>query len=235
MGSVKKRLAVWLGDNFTLELYRAFLSDTLLAARESGGTVLLAHTPGPSFPEQEFADISFEQRGLLFGDRFDRALADAAKILPADTPLVLIGADTPHLSPQSMRHSLDALRDVRAVIGPSFNGGFYLLGFSMPPIPIAEAFAQPASREVPEVVRLLRKAGVVPKLLESWFDIDQLEDLARLKSFLSLLECAESEWIPRCTRAVLANLGEVESIKHQKKGERNLESRIELKPAFLFD
>ena len=206
LGAVKKRLAAYLGDEFTLKLYRAFLIDTLLAAREAGGTVLLAHTPGPSFPEQKLADVSFEQRGTAFGDRFDNALGDAFRSLPTDARIVLVGADTPHLSPYSVRQSLEALREAKAVIGPSFNGGFYLLGFSISPIPVAEAFAQPADREVPEVVRLLHKADVMPKILEYWFDIDQPEDLFRLKSSITLAESVESAWIPHHTRAVLAEM-----------------------------
>jgi len=206
LGAVKTRLAAQLGDEFTLKLYRAFLIDTLTAARQAGGTVLLAHTRGSFFPEQELADVNFEQRGDSFGERFDNALTDAAANLSADAKIVLIGADTPHLSPHSLRNSLDALRDAKAVIGPSFNGGFYLLGFSISPVPVAVAFAQPADREVPEVVRLLCRAGVTPKIQEFWFDVDQPEDLTRLESFIALSECMESEWIPRCTRAALADL-----------------------------
>jgi len=206
LGAVKTRLATQLGDEFTLKLYHAFLTDTLTAARQAGGRVLLAHTPGSDFPEQELADVNFEQRGNSFGERFDNALTDTAMNLHHDARLVLIGADTPHLSPYSLRNSLDTLRGAKAVIGPSFNGGFYLLGFSVSPVPVAAAFAQPANREVPEVVRLLRNAGIVPKIQEFWFDIDQPEDLTRLKSLIALNECMESEWIPQRTREVLADM-----------------------------
>jgi len=206
LSAVKTRLATYLGDEFTLKLYRAFLSDTLMAAREAAGTVLLAHTPGPSFPEQKLADVNFEQRGLTFGERFDNALSYAARNLPTDTRIVLVGADTPHLPPHSVRQALEALDDAKAVIGPSFNGGFYLLGFSISPISVAEAFEEPADREVPEVVRLLRKADVMPKLLEYWFDIDEPEDLFRLKSFITLAERTESAWIPAHTQTVLAEM-----------------------------
>ena len=62
LGLVKTRLAPWIGKPATLALYRAFLVDTLHAVRQSGATVLLAHTSGPYFPEQDLADIKFEQR-----------------------------------------------------------------------------------------------------------------------------------------------------------------------------
>ena len=206
LGQVKTRLATCIGKKTAFALYRAFLQDTLLSARESGATILLAHTPGGHFPEQELADITIEQRGSSFGQRFDAAFADARGRLPDEMPLVLIGADTPHLPPRSLRNALDSLGEFKAVIGPSSNGGFYLLGFSATPVPIAEAFAHSSDRETTEVVQLLNQAGVRPKLLDFWFDVDLPEDLVKLVAFLDLLETVAAEWIPQHTRDLLLEI-----------------------------
>ncbi|HKM50165.1 MAG TPA: TIGR04282 family arsenosugar biosynthesis glycosyltransferase [Candidatus Bathyarchaeia archaeon] len=206
LGQVKTRLATCIGKNSALALYQAFLMDTLLSARQSGATVLLAHTHGDHFPEQELADITYEQRGSSFGERFDAAFADAKSRLPDGTPLVLIGADTPHLPPKFLRYALDHLRDSKAVIGPSSNGGFYLLGFSTTPVPISEAFDHSSDRETIEVVRLLIQSGVKPKLLDFWFDVDLPEDLVKLVAFLDLLETISGEWVPRHTRDLLIEI-----------------------------
>lgn len=202
LGQVKTRLAERIGVGAALALYQAFLRDTILSAQQSEAIVILAHTSGPPFPERELADIAYEQRGASFGERFDAALYDAKNKLPEDTPLVLIGADTPHLSPKSLRHALDVLENSDAVIGPSSNGGFYLLGFSAMPIPISRAFSYASDREVAEAVRILLRSGVKPKLLEYWFDIDLPIDLARLVSFLDI-QVSIQGWMPPHTQSVL--------------------------------
>lgn len=232
-GSVKTRLADCLGKSLTLTLYEAFLRDTLFAARQSGAKVLLAHTPGPHFYEQDLADTSFEQRGTSFGERFDSALEDAANQLPRGTPLILIGADTPHLSPNSLRLALDALRETKAVVGPTANGGFYLLGFSARPVPVAEVFSYPSFREVREIVRLLIEASVKPKVLEFWFDVDLPEDVARLSFYIDVLEAVGAEWIPNHTRTVLRDQGIVPSVFKEQDGERSAPGRTTLASSSL--
>ncbi len=63
------------------------------------------------------------QRGETFGDRLRNA-AQGATALGYER-VVLIGDDTPELSPQDIRDALDT-RDV--VLGPSVDGGVYLIG-----------------------------------------------------------------------------------------------------------
>ena len=203
LGQVKTRLAGFLGDHCTLALYRAFLNDTLLAAREAEATVILAHTPGTHFPELELTDIAFEQHGSSFGERFDTALAEAVNHLPHGTPIILIGADTPHLSPGSLREALNLLEGSEAVLGPSINGGFYLLGFSSRPVQVSRVFAYSSAREPIEVCRILLRAGMKPELLESSFDVDTPSDLFNLKVLLDLRDAVGSEWVPPRTQKML--------------------------------
>jgi len=203
LGQVKTRLATYLGDHCALALYRAFLTDTLLAAREAKATVLLAHTPGPHFPEQELTDIAFEQQGSSFGERFDAALAGAANRLPHGAPIILIGADTPHLSPDSLRQALNLLEGSKAVLGPCINRGFYLLGFSTQPIQISEAFTYPSAKVTVETARILLRAGVKPQLLAFSFDVDTPLDLFNLKVLLDIRETVGSKWIPTQTQRML--------------------------------
>jgi len=207
LGLVKTRLAPCIGKPATLALYQAFLADTLHAARQSGATILLAHTSGPHFPEQDLADVTFEQRGDSFGERFDSALEDAANQLPNETPLVLIGADTPHLSPKFLRTTFDALKTWGAVIGPNVNGGFYLLGFASHPVPVSEVFSHPSTEEPTELLRILHKARLRTMFLEFQFDVDLPQDLMNLIRFIDNLENSDADLIPKNTRNVLHDLG----------------------------
>ena len=203
LGEVKTRLASFFGDDCTLALYRAFLNDTLLAARKAEATVLLAHTPGSHFPELEHTDIAFEQHGRAFGERFDTALAEAVNHLPNGTPLILIGADTPHLSPDSLRGALNLLEGSEAVLGSCINGGFYLLGFSSRPVEVSRVFSYSSERQPVELCRAIVRAGLKPELLEPSFDVDTPLDLFNLKMLLDLREAAGSEWVPPQTQRML--------------------------------
>lgn len=43
--------------------------------------------------------------------------------------MVLIGSDIPYLSNEIIQSSFDALKDADICIGPSYDGGYYLIGF----------------------------------------------------------------------------------------------------------
>lgn len=184
-GRVKTRLARAIGDRATLALYRAFLADTLANARASGACVLLAHTPAPRFPEQALVERAFPQRGDTFAARFDAALADARAAAPAG-PLVLVGADTPHLAPARYRAAFAALARSDAVVGLAPRGGFHLLGFRGAPEPVAPAFD--AQEDGPAVAALLAARGLRVSIVAPSFDLDEAEDLARLAARRDLLE-----------------------------------------------
>lgn len=192
-GDAKTRLAPTLGPELTARLYRAMLTDTLRNARLAGARVALAHTPSTPFPEQSLADLLIEQRGTTFGERFDHALADA--YAATGGPLALIGADTPHLSPEALRRAFETLERKDAVIGPGPEGGFYLIGFRQQPTSVRDAFD--ASNETAALAARLRPRGSVA-LLEPTFDLDLPSDLvelmlhAELHAAMGTRACAEA-------------------------------------------
>jgi len=95
--------------------------------------------------------------------------------------------------------ALAKLQDYDAVIGPNDNGGFYLLGFSKQPVPVAQVFDYSAGEEPRELDRLLRRAGLRTAFLEPHFDVDFPEDLVRLTQVISELERTGAAWIPKNT------------------------------------
>jgi hypothetical protein len=197
LGRVKTRLAPALGEKRTLDLYRAFLADTLASARATGARVVLAHTATATpFEAQATADACVVQRGESFGARFDAALADVAG---SASRLLIVGADAPHVGPAELGRALRELETRDAVLGPSTDGGFYALGVrSSPPPSLASAFDGP--NEAAEVARRLR-----PALLPPSFDVDVPRDLASLVLHLETLEAAGA-WTPPRTREALRAL-----------------------------
>lgn len=174
-GDAKTRMIPALGADLTGRLYRAMLADTLDNARLSGAAVLLAHTGMVDATCRSLADRPIEQRGATFGERFDHALRDAFKIQGG--PVVLIGADTPHLGADAIRQAFETLERSDAVIGPSTEGGFYLLGLRERPIEVRSAFDHP--NEAAALAAILQAKGSVDLLAPS-FDLDVPGDLVEL-------------------------------------------------------
>lgn len=78
----------------------------------------------PEFPGRRHWNVS-PQRGRDLGGRLDFAFGH---LLRRHTRAVIIGTDAPSLSPRLLRLALSELNVCESVIGPSPDGGFYLIG-----------------------------------------------------------------------------------------------------------
>lgn len=181
-GKVKTRLAASLGGDLTARLYSCFLNDLSRAALKSGAEVFLFHTPptgdGPALKRLLEKDFNYlPQRGADLGERMLNAFVSVFRA--GYGKAVIIGSDTPDLRAADLREAFRALDDKPAVIGPAYDGGYYLLGFnrvSFLPAAFsgitwsrADVFSRTMSR--------LRAGGCAPARLKKRHDIDTLKGL----------------------------------------------------------
>jgi len=95
---------------------------------------------------------------------------------------ILIGTDIPDLPARIIDEALTSLTDHDAVVGPAYDGGYYLIGFR------ADTFLPQAfdgiSWSTPDVfaqtLRTLETAGSRVHVLQRWRDIDTFEDIEAL-------------------------------------------------------
>ena len=95
------------------------------------------------------------------------------------TRAVVIGSDLPDLPPEIIDEAFDRLTAIPAVIGPSRDGGYYLIGFT------AEGFAPSVFDDIPwgtetvfrKTLNRFRDQDIAPVILPVWRDIDTIEDL----------------------------------------------------------
>ena len=128
IGKVKTRLAKTVGDDNALEIYRQLLKIT----RENT-EILRGVTPYlfySDFIEQndEWANGIFKknvQSGSDLGERMSNAFE---KILENHTQVCIIGSDCPTLSVSILEQAFLSLKTNNFTIGPSTDGGYYLLG-----------------------------------------------------------------------------------------------------------
>jgi hypothetical protein len=127
-GRVKTRLTPPYTPAEAAGLAEAALADTLAAVASAGmarRVLALAGSPGPWLPPG-FDVIG--QRGGGLDERIAWALADARASCPA--PLILIGMDTPQVTPALLAAAAGPLVSgaADASFGMAQDGGFWLLG-----------------------------------------------------------------------------------------------------------
>lgn len=182
-GTVKTRLARAIGVERACTLYRAFLHD--LDERFTGGrrVVIWAFHP----PDSDFAACvsagacRLPQSGDGLGERmlncFRRLCTDGFE------KVILIGTDAPHLRDQWLDEAEAALDDADVVLGPTDDGGYYLVAMRQPH-DIFSGIAMSTARVLADTVAKARSAGLTVRLLARTFDIDEAEDLTRLRALL---------------------------------------------------
>jgi rSAM/selenodomain-associated transferase 2/rSAM/selenodomain-associated transferase 1 len=176
-GKVKTRLAASIGETRAVEVYRQLVEHTLVEARASRAPIEVHFAP---------ADAASDMRTWLGGDLAYTAQPDGdlgSRLLAAfssDEPRVVIGTDCPGLCTRLINQAFDHLKDVDLVLGPSDDGGYYLMGAKGPH---PELFREiPWSTEA--VCSLTRKRAEALNLsiseLTSLSDVDVEADLAQL-------------------------------------------------------
>lgn len=121
-GRAKTRLTPPCTPEQAARLAAAALRDTLeagLAVRAAAHVLVLDGEPGPWRPAGW--DVVPQRAGGL-GDRLAGAFADAG------APALLVGMDTPQVTPALLRAGLDGLAHADAVLGPARDGGFWAVG-----------------------------------------------------------------------------------------------------------
>ena len=105
-------------------LFACARARVLAAAASSGADVVLATPRGPAPARPEGTRLL--QRGSTFAERLANALADARAL--GYEQIVVVPGDVPGLQNRHLRVAFARLRACPAVLGPSPDGGVYLLG-----------------------------------------------------------------------------------------------------------
>ncbi len=206
LGEGKTRLRAVLSDEACLRLQEAFVRDAVeMALAADVGPVHLAYTPAEatSWPEDEFGDhvVAFPQEGDDLGARMLAALRHVEAL--GFAPLVMIGADAPLLQPRHLRAAVRALCDADVCLGPSADGGYYLLACRTATPALFEGVHWGTSEVLDTTIRQAGESGLRLSLLDTLFDIDTPDDLARLREELATLTKERAFRLPKHTAEVL--------------------------------
>ena len=180
-GRVKTRLAKTIGDEHAAGLYQCFMLDMLATLEATSVMVCVCYTP--EYAEQHFRawlghhHLYMAQQGNDLGERMNHAFQEAFQ--KGFERVLIVGSDLPDLPSYHITRAFVQLQTFGSVIGPSGDGGYYLLGFQK------ETFSSEVFQDIvwshssvyAETLKKLEQRHLAFFILPSWDDIDNLDEL----------------------------------------------------------
>jgi len=184
-GRVKTRLARALGPETACELFRAFILDLADRLRRLPYQVTWAYwPPGAPFAALVPGARCRAQRGPDLGARMADALA--AEFAGGIGPVLMIGADAPHVPAPTLAEAVRALAGTAdVVLGPAADGGYYLVGLRAPAPALFEGMPWGTDGVLAATLERAAARGLRVHLLAPSFDVDEAEDIERLRTLLA--------------------------------------------------
>ncbi len=213
-GEVKTRLAGPIDEEDAARLYRAFLLDTgerivrfcSEASSPISPVLAFANSPNASafewFWEHDFRAL--EQTGENLGARMHRAVEQCVE--SGARRVVIVGTDSPTLLNRHLAAAFRALETHDVVVGPSFDGGYYLIGLDTPRRSLFEEIDWSTRSVLRGTLRRCHAGDLLCELLEFWYDVDTFDDLRRLRTHLLAYLAREDHTISPRTVEMLRRL-----------------------------
>jgi glycosyltransferase A (GT-A) superfamily protein (DUF2064 family) len=191
----------------------AFISDTLTLMNQAYWSVPIIATTGSVALASQYGMWIWRETDLKrnqvkvwlqgqgdLGDRMERILRRCVQDYGAG---IVLGADAPGLPYHNLANARRALMEADAVIGPSYDGGFYLLGLNACPDGLLKDLPWSQENTFDATMERLKAHGLEVAVLEHYWDIDDPLD------WLALWERKKAGQLnARATSEAMDNIGE---------------------------
>lgn len=207
-GKVKTRLAATIGPELAAACHQAFIADIVATVGESGLQGMIAHAGDAEhvgFDCARAAGFEFEEQPT--GDLGNRMFSLLESRLKSTECVVFIGTDSPTLPSEFIARAAQMLDEVDVVIGPSFDGGYYLIALKQAHRAVFEDIPWSTEAVFSKTLDRCNQAGLEYSVLPFWYDVDVAADLRFLMGHLRHLEGPYSH-----TRALIKTYAELETI-----------------------
>ena len=211
-GAVKTRLQTRFAPDQVVALYTAFVRDVLAKAeRIDVNRRVIAFDPPDAESEvsalfgggkAQWQFVPQVQDDL--GTRMREALVQ--QLDAGASAAVLIGTDIPSLPAQHITQAFDLLRAKDVVLGPSVDGGYYLVGVSKSTPEIFEDVEWSTPGVLAQTIDRVQHAGHTLGLVPPWFDVDTPDELDFLLAHARATKLATGVDPLPYTHACLSNL-----------------------------
>ena len=187
-GRVKTRLSPVLTPDESARLYRAFLQDALDQYSRLSPDVRLyladavdrpKHRIWGDGPVEAWPGDPYVQQGSGLGERMQQAVTET--LADGYDAACIVGTDHPTLPSDLLMQGFHALNgDAALCVGPSADGGFYLIGMTRPTPSLFRGMEYSHPDVFAETRRRMEETGAAHAVLPPWYDVDTPAALRRL-------------------------------------------------------
>lgn len=182
-GNVKKQIGSVIGMTQSAELCKAFINDLISENSEKDYDIYLSfigHKYKENYRMMFPNAILYVQRGNDMSSNVQFSFED---LLDDYENVALIGSDVPNLKSNKIIEAFNALESYDVVIGPSDDGGYYLVALKK----THDIFSELpwGNKNLLDVqIELLKKKNLTYALLDKLQDVDDIHELKAMKKML---------------------------------------------------
>ncbi|MDF1695730.1 MAG: TIGR04282 family arsenosugar biosynthesis glycosyltransferase [Saprospiraceae bacterium] len=176
LGKVKTRLASSMGDIKALEVYTKLLlytKNVLLNVKDIGRYVFYSnHIDNEDIWSAEL----FHKKLQISGDLGQKMTSAFQEVFKECNQILIIGSDCPQLTASHIEEAFSKLESNNIVIGPSRDGGYYLLGMDTFYPSVFDNIPWSTSTVFIDTLQRIHENKLSVDFLEELSDIDYEED-----------------------------------------------------------
>jgi hypothetical protein len=213
-GRVKTRLIGALNPRQAAEVHAACVQDTIAMVRAVPGAQRWLYVAADRAAARRLARrlrldnnwMVVTQRGADLGERMRNAIDE--QLRAGAEKVVIVGADSPWMGRVRIQHALRLLDKTEVVLGPSEDGGYYLIAARKMVANIFSQIQWGTAKVMPKTLRALRATRTTFRLLKRDFDLDQPEDLRRVAKMAArgkLRAPQLARWVRESSRHLIPN------------------------------
>ncbi len=209
VGEVKTRLQPEITPENSARLQEAMIKDSIsLMCAINNVEKIIYFLPGEKkYIFEKYTDgLPFHlncQNGIDLGKKMENAFQDLFN--KGFLKVVVIGVDSPNLPKEYINKAFIELNKADLVVGPSIDGGYYLIGFKEKVLPVFSPVEWGSNKVLLQTEELIKKHNLKLSLLPVHYDIDTIKDLQYFKTHMKLLSCS-GEHVPLNTMSILDEL-----------------------------
>ncbi len=175
LGQVKTRLASSIGHEEALRIYKALLFHTMKTSKsvEAHKIVYYSHF----LDDNDIFDSSHFEKKIQTGNDLGERMSSAfAHTFTKKEKMLIIGSDCAQITSKIIEDAFEILEKNDVVIGPTFDGGYYLLGMNQYYPQLFENIQWSTSSVFKQTIQHCETLKISYSLLPTLSDIDYIDD-----------------------------------------------------------
>lgn len=180
-GLTKTRLLPVLSPDQCVQLHWAFLRDLAEVYRDVDAHLFVAHVPDPDWESLKsvFPHAGFlPQKGADLGEKMYRSIRKVMEL--GYESVILTGTDLPLMTAEHLNRGFELLEEKDIAIGPTSDGGYYLIGMKQPRREVFRIGGYGGSSVLENTVAAAESAGLSVGIALPCDDVDTPDDLWQL-------------------------------------------------------